>query len=214
MNDDDDLVDLLLIDHDLAIGESLQQDHTGIYNLVTINITVTVVCQENFEGPNCTQCTPGFAGPNCDDVDKCLQLNCSGNGHLDCTSSLKDNFPSFFCECNIGYRGRFCEHVDCSTNNCSGNGVCIGSVSRPRGCTCNAGFTGRVCETKIENCSLNLCGEIIHLSFPSFSPSHSYCQSYRVLEVMQYHVNDIRPRETQAIALLVYGYSVQQMSLS
>ena len=157
---EDELVDLLLIDHNLAINESLQQNHTGIYDLVTMNLTVTVVCQENFEGPSCTQCAPGLTGPNCDDVDQCLHLNCSGNGHLECTNNVHGNPPSFLCTCNSGYSGRFCERIDCSTNNCSGNGVCVGSASQPSSqCNCNVGFTGRVCETRIVKCSSSPCGE-------------------------------------------------------
>ena len=68
---DDDLVDLLLINHSLPVAESIRQNHTGIYNFVTMDLTLTVFCEENFGGSDCTQCVPGFTGSNCNETDHC-----------------------------------------------------------------------------------------------------------------------------------------------
>ena len=87
----DELVDLLLIDRNLAVAESLQQNHTGMYNFVTMNLTITVFCERNFSGSDCTQCVPGFTGPDCNETDHCLGVDCSGNG-----------------ECTQGFSGPLC----------------------------------------------------------------------------------------------------------
>ena len=67
-----DSVDLLLINHNQSVEESRQQYYTGMFGIVTMNITVTVFCQENFEGPDCTQCVSGFTGVDCSVLDRCL----------------------------------------------------------------------------------------------------------------------------------------------
>ena len=73
-----DSVDLLLINHNQSVEESRQQNYTGMFGIVTMNITVTVFCQENFEGPDCTQCVSGFTGVDCSVLDRCLLfgVNC------------------------------------------------------------------------------------------------------------------------------------------
>ena len=58
-----DFIDILLINHSLPIGqESIRQNHTGIYNFVTMDLTVRAVCAENFIGADCTQCVAGYTG--------------------------------------------------------------------------------------------------------------------------------------------------------
>ena len=153
----DDLIDLLLIDHNLTIAKSLQQNHTGIYNFVTMNLTTTVFCEENFGGSNCTQCVPGFTGTICDEIDHCFGVNCSSNGKCRNTPSDKST-NSFTCVCDSGYKGELCEIIDCSLNNCSENGACVDDSNSPI-CNCSTGFIGRVCEINIDDCSSNPCGE-------------------------------------------------------
>ena len=154
---EDDLIDLLLIDHNLMIARSLQQNHTGIYNIVTMNLTITVFCEENFGGSDCTQCVPGFTGTDCDEIDHCFGVNCSGNGK--CRNTPSDESTNLFtCVCDSGYKGELCELIDCSLNNCSENGACMDDSNSPI-CNCSAGFTGRVCEINIDDCSLSPCGE-------------------------------------------------------
>ena len=153
----DDLVDLLLIDHSLPVAESIRQNRTGIYNFVTMDLTLTVFCEEKFGGSDCTQCVPGFTGPNCDMIDHCFGVNCSGNGEFKC-DAVKN---SFTCTCHDGYKGDFCEDIDCLINNCSGNGICMDNISTGS-CNCSTGFTGRVCEININDCLSNPCHERGH----------------------------------------------------
>ena len=46
----DELVDIISLNINSSVTQSLQQDYTGMYNIVTMNLTVTVFCEENFEG--------------------------------------------------------------------------------------------------------------------------------------------------------------------
>ena len=75
----DDLVDTLLIDHNLPIGESTRQTYTGVYNFITVDLTVRAVCAEYFTGENCTQCVPGNTGELCntkvEDLDSSESVN-------------------------------------------------------------------------------------------------------------------------------------------
>ena len=104
-----------MIDHNLTTTESIQLNQKGTFDTVTINLTITVFCEENFGGPDCTQCVPGLTGSNCNETDHCFGVNCSGNG--ECMS--------------VGVE-------------CSGNGQCVDGVNNFT-CQCTAGFSGRQC---------------------------------------------------------------------
>ena len=82
------MVDILLVNVSLTVAESLRQNHTGIYNLVSMDLTITVFCEGNFKGLDCTQCVPGFTETNCDRRDHCFGVNCSGRGNC------RNNFNS------------------------------------------------------------------------------------------------------------------------
>ena len=66
-----EFVDRLMIDHNLTTAESIQLNQKGTSDTVTINLTITVFCEENFGGSDCTQCVPGLTGPNCNETDHC-----------------------------------------------------------------------------------------------------------------------------------------------
>ena len=58
----DDLVDTLLVNHSLPVGEeSVRMNYTGI----PMDLTLRAVCTENFTGTDCSQCVPGFTGAQC-----------------------------------------------------------------------------------------------------------------------------------------------------
>ena len=102
-----DLVDLLLIDHNQTVEQPLRQNHTGVYNFVTMDLTITVVCAENFEGSDCTQCAPGFTGVLCEtNINDCVGVNCSGN------DQCVDGVNNFTCECAPGFRGPKCSEFE------------------------------------------------------------------------------------------------------
>ena len=102
-----DLVDQLLIDHNQTVEQPLRQNHTGMYNFVTMDLTITVVCAENFEGSDCTQCASGFTGVLCEtNIDDCVGVNCSGN--YQCV----DGVNNFTCECAPDFRGPKCSEFE------------------------------------------------------------------------------------------------------
>ena len=103
-----DLVDLLLIDHNQTVEQPLRQNHTGMYNLVTMDLTITVFCAEN------------FTGPGCNEMDHCSGVSCSDNG------VCRNVVNSFWCTCSPGFTGIFCETNidDCVGVDCTGNGQC------------------------------------------------------------------------------------------
>ena len=76
----DELVDILLIDHSLPVGESTQrQTYDGTFGFVTMDLNITVFC------------VTGFTGADCLEVDDCVGVNCSGNGRC------VDGVNSFTC---------------------------------------------------------------------------------------------------------------------
>ena len=85
-------MDILLIDHNLTVAESRQQNYTGMYGYVTMNLTITVFCEGNFSGSDCTQCVSGFTGPDCNETDHCFGVNCNGNG--ECTPGFSRSLCS------------------------------------------------------------------------------------------------------------------------
>jgi hypothetical protein len=132
-----DLVDLLLIDYNRPVAQPLRQNHTGVHKFVTMDLTITVVCAENFEGSNCTQCVPGFIGPDCNETDHCSGVNCSDNG------VCRIVVNTFHCVCDPGFTGVVCETNiinDCVGVDCSGNGQCMDGT-----CECVTGFRGPNC---------------------------------------------------------------------
>ena len=137
-------MDILLIDHNLTVAESRQQNYTGMYGYVTMNLTITVFCEGNFSGSDCTQCVPGFTGPDCicNETDHCFGVNCSGNR----VYFSVDGMGTFHCVCDPGFTGELCQTNidDCVGVDCSGNGRCVDGVNNFT-CECTLGFRGPLC---------------------------------------------------------------------
>ena len=149
----DELVDIVLIDHSLPVGESTQrQTYDGTFGFVKMDLNITVFCARNFQVPDCTQCVTGFTGADCLEVDDCVEVNC-GNGRC------VDGADSSTCTCDQGFTGEMCQTNidDCVGVNCSGNGRCVDGVDSFT-CNCSAGFSGRLCDINIDDCSPNPCG--------------------------------------------------------
>lgn len=109
----DEFIDIVLVDHNLEVGQTSQrQNHTGMFGFLTVDLSVTIRCAQNFQGSDCTQCvSPGFTGPNCDEIDDCVGVNC-GNG--ECV----DGIDSFSCTCDPGFTGKLCQmNIDNGINN-------------------------------------------------------------------------------------------------
>ena len=152
----DDFVDALLINHDLPIGQqSPTQTHNGVFGFVMMDLSIMVRCIDNFQGPDCSQCMPGFAGAMCDvriNGTECTSL-CTGHGQC------VDGVPSLICDCDPGFTGAICEHIDdCIGVNCSENGQCVDGESSYT-CDCDPGFTGVDCDMNIDDCEGVSCHE-------------------------------------------------------
>ena len=82
-NNPDDVIDHFLIDHDLPVGKSSpRQNYTGVYDYVTVDLSITARCVGNFQGSDCTQCLPGFAGVECEANIDDLSAGSTGPLHL------------------------------------------------------------------------------------------------------------------------------------
>ena len=88
IGNDDDLIDVIQVDHNLSIGESSTNHHLGIYGYVTMELTVRALCVDGFAGPNCSQCVTGYTGTLCD--VKLVALNkTSTDIHKGCNISME-----------------------------------------------------------------------------------------------------------------------------
>ena len=131
----DELVDILLIDHNEPVGEeSATQVHSGMYEFVSMKLVITVTCIENFQGSDCSQCVPGFTGPDCQQINYCVGVICNGNGQC------VDGLNSFDCSCVPGFTGELCQTNigECVGISYSGNGECLDGVNSFT-CECSPG---------------------------------------------------------------------------
>ena len=137
-----EFVDFLAINHNLPVAEPLHCNHTGFYQTITMDLTITVFCAKNFEGSNCTQCGPGLTGPDCND--------CGDNG------VCRNVVNSFQCMCSPGFTGVLCQtNIDgCVGVDCTGNGWCTVCVCV---CVLNQGpqFEGICLTSNYNNKPLN-----------------------------------------------------------
>lgn len=143
---DDDLIDILLIDHDLPMEQpSTRKNYDGVYDYVMMDLSITARCVRNFQGPDYSRCLSGFAGAMCS-----VRINeCNYSRHGQCF----DGVPSLTCNCDPGFTGVECEVNidDCMDVNCSKNGQCVDGILLYT-CDCDPGFTGMECEIDIDEC--------------------------------------------------------------
>lgn len=162
-----DLIDVFTIDHHLPIGDSSSVSMSGTNGIMTLELSITAVCESGFSGAMCEEfddcigvtcsgrgqcadgngtyhcnCTEGFTGVDCEtNIDDCLLDSC--NGHGEC----QDDINAFSCECDSGFTGDFCQIDidDCVGRSCNRNGLCRDEINDYT-CVCDSGYTGKDCE--------------------------------------------------------------------
>ena len=119
-----------------------RQNYTGVFNFVTMDLSVAALCAGNRQPPDCIQCIPGFTGRSCNvNINDCAGVNCSGNG------VCVDGINSFSCNCDFGFAGRLCniaDDNDCLPNPCGLNGQCVDGLNNYT-CQCSPGYSGPQC---------------------------------------------------------------------
>ncbi|XP_067851165.1 delta and Notch-like epidermal growth factor-related receptor [Heptranchias perlo] len=85
-------------------------------------------------------------------------LQCSGRGQ--CVT--KPSEVTFYCDCEEGHIGLFCEEFDgCHSIQCQNNATCLdikqGKDEKNFTCICPPGYTGELCQTQIDHCVSQPC---------------------------------------------------------
>uniref|UniRef100_A0A8C2PQN6 Delta/notch-like EGF repeat containing n=1 Tax=Cyprinus carpio TaxID=7962 RepID=A0A8C2PQN6_CYPCA len=125
---------------------------------------VTVRLHLNVKTNNCIEPGSGFSDPQCSGKGKCI------------TQSSVD---TFYCQCDDGYSGIFCEEFDaCHLKPCENNGTCADLRQRDEGqnysCTCQPGFEGDRCQSLVDHCVSGPCRNGATCS-SSLEGPHCYC---------------------------------------
>ena len=161
---EDDLIDRFAINVSSSIGQAIQMTmYSGLFGFANVSISFSVICKENFHGPNCDMpcldnctCEPGFTGEFCaTSIDDCVGVECGLN------QRCVDVHLNFSCECEPGYTGPNCTvNIDECLNARCNNGRCVDGVAS-FSCTCDFGYTGELCETLLRGYEL----QVIIVSF-------------------------------------------------
>ncbi len=114
-------------------------------------------CDEGYSGDLCGECREGYHDEDgaCVVNEVCETDSCSGHG------TCGDSTGVVACDCDEAYEGNQCESCapgyqdndgggtclpDCSTQDCSGHGICYDSGGTTI-CACDEGYTGALCDT-------------------------------------------------------------------
>ena len=132
----------------IPVGSTTERTtYPGIFGFATIDMNFTLVCTENFYGPNCNTCEPGFTGEFCaTSIDDCVGVECGLN------QRCVDGHLNFSCVCQPGYTGPDCavDIDECMSANCN-NGRCVDELAS-FSCICDPGYTGQDCAINIDDC--------------------------------------------------------------
>ena len=131
---------------------------SGIFGYAEIDLSLRVICADNFYGPNCDvfcvencTCPPGFTGEFCaTSIDDCVGVECGEN------QRCVDAHLNYTCVCEAGYTGPDCltDIDECEGVNCN-SGTCVEGVGFFR-CECPPRYTGQFCETQLDSYQLQV----------------------------------------------------------
>ncbi|XP_063350035.1 delta and Notch-like epidermal growth factor-related receptor [Pelmatolapia mariae] len=153
---------LVVPDHLLPLGQNyfLSVIRVGAPTApeVTLRLNLTV------KASSCVEPGSSFSDPQCSGKGKCI---------------TQPSESTFFCECEDGYTGIFCEEYDaCHHRPCRNNGTCTdirqGGEGRNFTCTCQPGYEGERCQLLVDHCVSQPCKNGA-TCFSSLAGPRCYC---------------------------------------
>uniref|UniRef100_A0A3Q3IKF7 EGF-like domain-containing protein n=1 Tax=Monopterus albus TaxID=43700 RepID=A0A3Q3IKF7_MONAL len=136
---------LVVPDHSLPLGQnyflSVLRVGTPTAPEVTLRLNLTV------KASSCVEPGSSFSDPQCSGKGKCI---------------TQPSESTFFCECEDGYTGIFCEEYDaCHHRPCRNNSTCTdvrqGDEGRNFTCNCAPGYEGERCQSLVDRCLSQPC---------------------------------------------------------
>uniref|UniRef100_A0A3P8TTD8 Delta/notch-like EGF repeat containing n=1 Tax=Amphiprion percula TaxID=161767 RepID=A0A3P8TTD8_AMPPE len=149
-------------DHSLPLGQnyflSVMRVGAPTAPEVTLRLNLTV------KASSCVEPGSSFSDPQCSGKGKCI---------------TQPSESTFFCECEDGYTGIFCEEFDaCLHRPCRNNGTCTdvrqGGEGRNFTCTCQPGYEGERCQLLVDHCISQPCKNGA-TCFSSLAGPRCYC---------------------------------------
>ncbi|XP_055752026.1 delta and Notch-like epidermal growth factor-related receptor [Salvelinus fontinalis] len=136
---------LVVPDHSLPLGHnyflSVLRMGAPSGSEVTLRLNLTV------KASSCVEPGSRFSDPQCSGKGKCI---------------TQPSVSTFFCECEDGYSGIFCEEFDaCHLRLCQNYAICSdlrqGDEGRNFTCICPPGFQGDLCQLQVDHCLSQPC---------------------------------------------------------
>ena len=148
-----ELIDRFVVNiSDPQIGSTERERYTGIFGYAEVDLSIRVICADNFYGPNCDMfcvencaCPPGFTGEFCaTSIDDCVGVECGEN------QRCVDAHLNYTCVCEAGYTGPDCltDVDECEGVNCN-SGTCVQGLGFFR-CECPPRYSGQFCEMQLD----------------------------------------------------------------
>ncbi|GLD57159.1 delta and Notch-like epidermal growth factor-related receptor isoform X2 [Lates japonicus] len=153
---------LVVPDHLLPLGQnyflSVLRVGTPTAPDVTLRLNLTV------KASSCVEPGSSFSDPQCSGKGKCI---------------TQPSESTFFCECEDGYTGIFCEEFDaCHHRPCRNNGTCTdvrqGGEGHNFTCSCPPGYEGERCQLLVDHCLSQPCKNGA-TCFSSLAGPRCYC---------------------------------------
>ncbi|XP_010871746.2 delta and Notch-like epidermal growth factor-related receptor [Esox lucius] len=136
---------LVIPDHSLTLGHnyfiSVLRLGSPTVSEVTLRLNLTV------KASSCVEPGSRFSDPQCSGKGKCI---------------TQPSVSTFFCECEEGYSGIFCEEFDaCHLRPCQNYAICSdlrqGGEGRNFTCICPPGYEGDLCQLLVDHCLSQPC---------------------------------------------------------